>query len=133
MVAKINFFVMIIALLMASATALAFPDLKKNETSTNGKLAQYNTTTPRASMTCNVFPRVCRAAGSPGPDCCRKRCVNVETDARNCGQCGRKCRYGEVCCRGRCVNVLFDPRNCGWCKNRCKKGGHCKYGMCDYA
>jgi len=93
-------------------------------------LDQYN---PRATMTCNKFPRVCRAKGSPGPDCCRKHCVNVMIDNLNCGQCGRKCRYGKACCGGKCVNIMYDAKNCGGCKNRCKKGNFCKYGMCNYA
>lgn len=85
-------------------------------------------------MTCDRFPRVCRAAGSPGPDCCRKQCVDVASDQRNCGECGRKCRYGEACCGGRCVNVRYDGKNCGGCKRRCsKKGSFCSYGMCSYA
>ncbi|XP_038986515.1 protein STIG1-like [Phoenix dactylifera] len=119
---------------------------------------QYN---PGAPMTCDKHPRICRAPGSPGPDCCRKKCVNVDWDRLNCGRCGKCCRYGQTCCRGRCVNVMNDPKNCGHCgkccsyghtccsgrcvnvmndpkncgacNNKCKKGGVCKYGMCDYA
>jgi hypothetical protein len=55
----------------------------------------------RAAMTCNKYPRVCRAKGSPGPDCCKK-CVNVLTDRLNCGMCGQKCKYAEICCEGHC-------------------------------
>ncbi|OAY84237.1 hypothetical protein ACMD2_05433 [Ananas comosus] len=36
------------------------------------------------------------ASGSPGPDCCKRRCVNVMTDGLNCGRCGAKqvrCSY----------------------------------------
>lgn len=128
---KITFFVL--ALLMATAaTAPASVPLQNNETRLSSELAQNNTKL-RVWMTCDRFPRVCRAIGSPGPDCCRRRCVDVDTDTRNCGECGRRCRYGEVCCRGKCVDVLFDPMNCGWCKNKCKKGGYCAYGMCNYA
>ncbi|KAI6704569.1 hypothetical protein NL676_007531 [Syzygium grande] len=54
----------------------------------------------RTAMTCDRYPRVCRAAGSPGPDCCGKQCVDVATDRLNCGACGKRCRYGEMCCRG---------------------------------
>ncbi|CAL9017716.1 unnamed protein product, partial [Prunus brigantina] len=46
-------------------------------------------------LTCNKFPRICRAKGSPGPSCCKKKCVNVLTDRLNCGRCGKKCRYNE--------------------------------------
>ncbi|KAF3332635.1 Stigma-specific STIG1-like protein 1 [Carex littledalei] len=93
-------------------------------------LNRYN---PRATMTCDKFPRVCREKGSSGPDCCKKKCVNVMTDNLNCGECGRRCRFGEMCCGGTCVSVLYDKKNCGACKNRCKKGSFCNFGMCSYA
>ncbi|KAF8414124.1 hypothetical protein HHK36_002123 [Tetracentron sinense] len=89
--------------------------------------------TPRVVMTCNKFPRVCRAKGSPGPDCCKKKCVNVTTDRSNCGMCGRKCKYSEMCCKGECVNPSFDKKHCGKCNSKCKKGSSCVYGMCSYA
>lgn len=88
---------------------------------------------PRDSATCDKYPRVCRASGSPGPDCCRKQCVNVMTDNFNCGECGKKCKYGEGCCGGKCVKLMYDANNCGGCKIRCKKGSFCRYGMCNYA
>uniref|UniRef100_A0A7N0SWD4 Stigma-specific Stig1 family protein n=1 Tax=Kalanchoe fedtschenkoi TaxID=63787 RepID=A0A7N0SWD4_KALFE len=84
-------------------------------------------------MTCDKYPRVCRVAGSPGRDCCRKKCVNVDGDRANCGKCGKKCKYSEACCKGKCVNVLREKKNCGRCGNKCKKGNTCRYGMCSYA
>lgn len=84
-------------------------------------------------MTCDKYPRVCRVKGSPGPDCCSKKCVNVSTDRNNCGWCGNRCRYSQICCRGKCVNPLFDKNHCGRCGNKCKKGDSCAYGMCNYA
>ncbi|KAA8520127.1 hypothetical protein F0562_014383 [Nyssa sinensis] len=56
--------------------------------------------TSRVTMTCDKYPRVCRAKGSPGPDCCKKKCVNVLTDRLNCGMCGKTCKYSETCCKG---------------------------------
>ncbi|GMJ15598.1 hypothetical protein like AT1G11925 [Hibiscus trionum] len=89
---------------------------------------------PKPSMTCDKFPRICRLKnGSPGPDCCQKKCVNVKKDRSNCGMCGYKCKYGEICCRGQCDNASFDKRNCGGCNNKCKRGEFCVYGMCNYA
>ncbi|MQM15444.1 hypothetical protein Taro_048391 [Colocasia esculenta] len=82
--------------------------------------------------TCNHFPRICSAEGSPGPSCCKKQCVNVMIDSRNCGQCGNKCRYGEACCSGNCVNIMYARNNCGGCHERCKNGSYCTYGMCSY-
>ncbi|RWW50228.1 hypothetical protein BHE74_00043539 [Ensete ventricosum] len=87
----------------------------------------------RAAATCSEFPRMCHAKGSPGPDCCRRRCADVRTDSLNCGRCGRRCRYGWACCRGRCVNIMYDAKNCGGCRRRCPKGSFCTYGMCSYA
>ncbi|KAL4563012.1 hypothetical protein LXL04_027043 [Taraxacum kok-saghyz] len=84
-------------------------------------------------MKCNKNPRLCRAKGSAGQDCCNKKCVNVMTDKQNCGLCGKKCKNHEICCKGKCVNVLADKRNCGGCNNKCKKGNSCVYGMCNYA
>nr|GEY73871.1 hypothetical protein [Tanacetum cinerariifolium] len=84
-------------------------------------------------LKCNKNPRLCRARGSPGPDCCNKKCVNVKTDKQNCGLCGKKCKHQEICCKGKCVNVMKDKRHCGGCDKRCKKGNTCVYGMCSYA
>ncbi|KAL7213576.1 hypothetical protein ACSBR2_016160 [Camellia fascicularis] len=41
-----------------------------------------------ANYTCEKFPRVCGLKGSAGPDCCKKKCVNVKTHQLNCGMCG---------------------------------------------
>ncbi|XP_059662468.1 stigma-specific STIG1-like protein 1 [Cornus florida] len=89
--------------------------------------------TRRVTMTCSKFPRVCRAKGSPGPDCCKKKCVNVKADRLNCGMCAKKCKYSEICCKGVCVNPLSNKKHCGGCNTKCKKGSSCVYGMCSYA
>ncbi|KAF5742147.1 hypothetical protein HS088_TW09G00189 [Tripterygium wilfordii] len=89
---------------------------------------------PRAVMTCDKYPRVCRGKGSGGPDCCYKQCVNVMSDELNCGKCGNKCKYWEICCQGKCVNPSLDEKHCGKCNNRCSdKGSSCVYGLCSYA
>lgn len=93
-------------------------------------LAQKNA---RVVMTCDKYPRVCHAKGSPGRDCCKKKCVNVLTDRLNCGKCGKKCKYSEICCKGECVNPRSNKKHCGSCGNKCKKGNVCVYGMCSYA
>lgn len=84
-------------------------------------------------LTCNKYPRVCRRNGSARPDCCKKKCVNVERDRNNCGRCGKKCKYSKICCKGKCVNPLFNRKHCGGCNNECSKGSLCVYGMCGYA
>eukprot|EP00268_Persea_americana_P041860 TRINITY_DN41826_c0_g1_i1.p1 TRINITY_DN41826_c0_g1~~TRINITY_DN41826_c0_g1_i1.p1 ORF type:complete len:174 (+),score=23.77 TRINITY_DN41826_c0_g1_i1:64-522(+) len=84
-------------------------------------------------LKCNKNPKICFAAGSPGPNCCKRKCVNLMTDRVNCGACGKKCKYTEACCKGKCVNLAFDKRHCGQCNNRCEKGDYCVYGLCNYA
>ncbi|KAJ6935050.1 hypothetical protein NC652_010138 [Populus alba x Populus x berolinensis] len=111
---------------------LPWPESEETTSSLRGAnrfLAQKS----RAVMTCDKYPRVCRAKGSPGPDCCKKKCVNVTTDRLNCGMCGKKCKYPEICCNGQCVNPMSNKKNCGGCSNKCKKGSKCQYGMCSYA
>ncbi|XP_056173208.1 stigma-specific STIG1-like protein 3 [Syzygium oleosum] len=80
-------------------------------------------------LTCNKFPRICRAKGSPD---CKKKCVNLLADRLNCGMCGKKCKYNEICCKGMCVNLSFNWKHCGGCNNRCNKGDFCLLGLCNY-
>ncbi|KAJ6706778.1 hypothetical protein OIU85_027160 [Salix viminalis] len=58
-----------------------FPWLQSQETTSSLRGAnRFLAQKTRAVMTCNKYPRVCRAKGSPGPDCCKKKCVSVLTD-----------------------------------------------------
>ncbi|XP_022735105.1 stigma-specific STIG1-like protein 1 [Durio zibethinus] len=84
-------------------------------------------------ITCNKFPRICHAKGSLGPQCCKKKCVNILMDRLNCGKCGKKCKYNEICCKGKCVNPSFNRRHCGGCNKRCSDGELCVFGLCNYA
>ncbi|XVE50699.1 hypothetical protein DITRI_Ditri01bG0184300 [Diplodiscus trichospermus] len=84
-------------------------------------------------ITCNKFPKICHARGSPGPQCCKKKYVNILRDRLNCGKCGKKCKYNETCCKGKCVNPSFNRKHCGGCNNRCNNGGLCVFGLCNYA
>ncbi|RWR96118.1 stigma-specific STIG1-like protein 1 [Cinnamomum micranthum f. kanehirae] len=88
---------------------------------------------PKASVTCDKYPRICRAKGSGGPDCCNKQCVDVQMDRLNCGVCGNKCKYAETCCEGHCVNLSYNDKHCGKCSHSCSKKGSCAYGLCSYA
>jgi hypothetical protein len=52
-------------------------------------------------------------------------CVNLQSDEKNCGECGNECD-AEVptCCtdatrRSSCVNLQSDEKNCGECGNEC--------------
>ncbi|XWS51836.1 hypothetical protein CRYUN_Cryun11dG0016700 [Craigia yunnanensis] len=84
-------------------------------------------------ITCNKFPRICHARGSPGPQCCKKKCVSILMDRLNCGRCGKKCKYNEICYRGKCVNPSFKRKHCGGCNTRCGNGQFCVFGLCNYA
>lgn len=88
---------------------------------------------PKGLLKCNKNPRLCHAKGSPGPDCCGKKCVNVMTDKQNCGLCGRRCKHMEICCKGTCVNPMVNKRHCGGCNRVCHRGDSCVHGMCSYA
>ncbi|KAF7840602.1 stigma-specific STIG1-like protein 1 [Senna tora] len=83
--------------------------------------------------TCDKYPGVCRSTGSGGPDCCKKKCVDVSSDRNNCGKCGKKCKYSQMCCKGKCVSTMSSNSHCGRCDNRCLHGDSCVYGICSYA
>jgi hypothetical protein len=57
---------------------------------------------------------------------CRGTCVDISTDASNCGACGNAC--AGTCCGGTCVDILTDESNCGGCGNAC--AGTCENGTC---
>lgn len=61
-------------------------------------------------ITCKRDPRICNVSGSPGPYCCKKVCVNINSDHRNCGGCKNKCKNKEMCCSGRCT---LASKGCG--------------------
>ena len=91
---------------------------------TNRFLSQ---TPPRAKMTCDKYPRVCRTKGSTGADCCKKKYNDVKT-----------------VCVGRSVSILrFVAKASVWTHGMtwkivgvatisAKKEGRV-YGMCSYA
>ncbi|GAV73209.1 Stig1 domain-containing protein, partial [Cephalotus follicularis] len=141
-------FVFVLAMIMASTiSATQLYEFFENDNGENTDLAVAQKNEPtslrgtsrflaqstRINMTCDIYPRICRAKGSKGPDCCKKACVNVTTDRLNCGMCGMKCKYGEICCKEECVNPMSSKKHCGGCNNKCNKGDLCVYGMCSYA
>ncbi|XP_062088302.1 stigma-specific STIG1-like protein 1 [Humulus lupulus] len=103
------------------------------ETWTNSLRGTSRFLASRRPVTCDKYPKVCLAKGSSGPDCCKKKCVDLTADRVNCGRCGKKCKFSELCCKGKCVKPRSDRKNCGSCNNRCNKGSSCVYGMCSYA
>lgn len=97
------------------------------------EMSQFLAKNRRGFKTCDEYPRVCDTKGSGGPDCCRKKCVDVMIDKANCGKCGRRCKYSEMCCQGKCVNPFRDEKHCGGCNKMCNEGSSCLHGMCSYA
>ncbi|MCD7467929.1 hypothetical protein HAX54_005632 [Datura stramonium] len=65
--------------------------------------------------------------------CCKKHCRNVLGDMNNCGQCQKKCKFGQRCCGGVCTDVVYNPLHCGKCNRACLPGVPCDYGYCGYA
>ncbi len=80
-------------------------------------------------------------------------CVDLRSDANNCGRCGRVCTSGTPCVAGSCqcsagrtlctvpapdpgMEFLFcadtqtDPAHCGRCGNACPSGQDCRAGAC---
>jgi hypothetical protein len=90
---------------------------------------------------------VCAADGSDcacmlaGWTLCGSRCVNLQFDRDDCGECGHSCG-SQVCDQGRCVDACSgsagacsgsctyadDPFNCGGCGVACDRG--CRGGAC---
>lgn len=94
-----------------------------------------------------VLLLACACVGSPPVPCtdCNGKCVDLQTDSRNCGTCGTACAAGSVCrdgkcgvscgtgltqCSDRCVNTQVDPMNCGGCGTTCQANETCSMGMC---
>ena len=85
-----------------------------------------------------------------------KVCVDLATDAANCGvcanactapanatatcvsgTCGFECTQGLTACGGACVDLVTDVTNCGTCGNACDDGNECttnscSLGSCEY-
>jgi len=84
---------------------------------------------------------------------CGNSCVNLFTDKKNCGVCGRACGSEQICvnarcgpactdsgttlCNDKCVDLDTDMENCGACGKECEtflpnaKGSLCTYGKCE--
>jgi hypothetical protein len=76
--------------------------------------------------------------------CGGSECLDLQTDALNCGACGAPCPPGIECvagmcdcqaltaCGNECVDVQVDGTHCGGCDNDCN-GAACLGGNCDCA
>ena len=55
---------------------------------------------------------------------------DLQTDANNCGTCGRACGPGLGCCAGTCVSLDTSTANCGMCGRACSGSQSCLSGQC---
>jgi hypothetical protein len=92
------------------------------------------------------FQRERAPACEPGLSRCSEGCVDLASDAANCGACGNACAAGEVCfggvcarehrcapltnCADVCVDLSADAANCGACGNACAADEICFAGQC---
>jgi hypothetical protein len=86
-----------------------------------------------------------------GETLCAGVCVDLGSDARNCGRCGNACSEEQVCadgacssqcgegrtdCGGSCVDTSSDVLHCGRCDNACPAPPHataaCTAGTCGF-
>jgi Cys-rich repeat protein len=84
-----------------------------------------------------------------GQQSCGGQCVDVLSDAQNCGNCGNACNAGSACQAGTCAcgtgmtlcgggiggfgqcrDLQTDARSCGTCGNACPTGQLCDAGKC---
>lgn len=77
---------------------------------------------------------------------CYGSCLDLQSNAANCGQCGLPCGSDDLCvagvcecpdasvnCGGTCVDVTQDPNNCGACGAACSALEVCSGGGCTCA
>ncbi len=92
----------------------------------------------------------CVPACGEGQACCDAACVDVQSDASNCGTCGKTCapgatcgasvcacaggadcKSGEACCGpDGCKDLTADVANCTMCGNACAVGADCSASGC---
>lgn len=74
---------------------------------------------------------------------CGTTCIDVTSDAQNCGACGQACPTTQVCsagvcgcptdrlsCGASCIDSSSDDQNCGGCGNACRDSEVCSSGAC---
>jgi hypothetical protein len=74
--------------------------------------------------------------GCCGLTLCAAQCVDLQSDANNCGSCGKRCNVSpsdcNFCSTGMChaFNLQNDPSNCGACGDVCLVTQVCSGGVC---
>jgi hypothetical protein len=71
----------------------------------------------------------CRCKAGLRPAC--GRCLDLDHDQKNCGECGRVCPGSQICCNGTCVNPNIDGSHCGQCGQVCGNFQTCRAGVCE--
>ncbi|XP_060190948.1 protein GRIM REAPER [Lycium barbarum] len=99
---------------------------------------KYPVTKIRKGASCdaqsnNICDGVSANNGTSMLYCCKKHCRNILGDMNNCGQCQKKCKFGQRCCGGVCTDVVYNPLHCGKCNKACLPGVKCDFGYCGYA
>ena len=75
---------------------------------------------------------------------CNGACVDLKTNANDCGACGKHCARDQVCsagactacsansaqCTDQCADLQSDPFNCGGCGKVCAASQSCTAGVC---
>ena len=71
---------------------------------------------------------------------CNSKCIQIDSDNNNCGDCGKKCDEGLSCVNSQCIgnttcsgvatNTDSSLDHCGKCDNRCPNGKTCIDGQC---
>ena len=74
---------------------------------------------------------------------CWGTCVDLDSDAQNCGTCGNACLADQACeagtcvcppdtqvCEGKCVDYASDKNHCGSCGNACLADQTCEESTC---
>jgi len=121
------------------------------QTCQNGRCLLPGTSTPVVSTSplITITPEL---SCSYGQIPCGSACVDIFTDKKNCGVCGRTCGSQETCvnarcgpactesgtslCDDTCVDLDTDMKNCGACGTECPslvsnaKGSSCVQGEC---
>ncbi|MSP60615.1 MAG: hypothetical protein EXR72_09800 [Myxococcales bacterium] len=97
-------------------TGLCVPCLPKNDT------CPKNSYCLATNGSYDCFPG-CKLNGDcPGMVCCGHVCIDVKTDANNCGMCNTACGISSTCCGGTCVDPAKNPAHCGACGKACPNG-----------
>lgn len=80
---------------------------------------------------------------SPCETCGEVQCIDVQSDAQNCGTCGNQCPDGLPCqvgqcmcpdghelCGDTCIDTEASVENCGGCGEACEANKVCFFGTC---